>query len=224
MPGDVRQDLDLIIDLARRLGLPWDYSGPADVFREMASVMPSLDNITWERVEREGSVTYPADFPDKPGNEIIFGDGFPTADGRGQLVPTDLVPPDELPDANYPFVLTTGRLLEHWHTGAMTRRAGVLEAQEGTEIVSMHPRDMARLGFRQGERVAVETRRGRVEPILRADRDVTEGMIFMPFCFTEAPANFLTNPQLDPYGKIPEFKFCAAKVEKIVVREAAEQN
>jgi formate dehydrogenase major subunit len=221
-PGDARQDLDLIIAMAKGMGLPWSYAGVPDVYAEMASVMPSLDNISWERIEREGSVTYPADAPDKPGNEIIFGDGFPTKDGRGKVVPTDLVPPDEMPDEDFPLVLTTGRLLEHWHTGAMTRRAGVLENQEGTEIVSMHPRDIARMGLRQGQRVAVETRRGRVEPILRADRDVTEGMIFMPFCFTEAPANFLTNPQLDPFGKIPEFKYCAARVAPIVEQIAAE--
>lgn len=220
-PGDARQDLDLIIEIAKRMGLNWAYQGVPDVYAEMASVMPSLDNISWERVEREGSVTYPADAPDKPGNEIIFGDGFPTKDGRARIVPTDLVPPDELPDQEFPLVLTTGRLLEHWHTGAMTRRAGILEGQEGTEIVCMHPRDIGRQGLVPGQRVAVETRRGRIEPVLRADRDVTEGMIFIPFCFTEAPANFLTNPQLDPFGKIPEFKFCAARVMKIEPNQVA---
>ncbi len=178
----------------------------------MASHMHSLDHIPWARVEAEGSVTYPAASEDAPGAEIIFREGFPTADGRGKLVPTDLVPPDEMPDAAYPMVLTTGRLLEHWHTGAMTRRATALEAQEPVATVAMHPRDIGRQRLSAGERVRVETRRGAISLTLRADRDVTPGMLFIPFCFGEAPANVLTNPQLDPVGKIPEFKFCAARV------------
>ncbi len=127
-PGDARQDWWIIQEIARRVGLEWDYAHPSSVFAEMRQVMPSIKGITWERLEREGSVTYPCAFEDRPGDEIIFGDGFPTASGRGKLVPTDLLPPDEPPDQAYPLVLTTGRLLEHWHTGAMTRRAGVLDA------------------------------------------------------------------------------------------------
>src|SRR5690606_37750490 len=116
-------------------------------------VMPSLANITWERIEREDCVTYPCDAPDKPGNEIIFARGFPTADGRGRIVPTDLVPPDETPDEEFPLVLTTGRMLEHWHTGAMTRRAGVLDALEPGAVVSMNPREMERKGLAPGQGV-----------------------------------------------------------------------
>ncbi|WMS42350.1 formate dehydrogenase subunit alpha [Acuticoccus sp. MNP-M23] len=211
-PGEARQDLDLIIALANALGLGWQYGHVSDVYTEMASHMPSLNHISWARVEAEGSVTYPAAADDAPGAEIIFRDGFPTADGRGRLVPTDLVPPDELPDDAYPMILTTGRLLEHWHTGAMTRRATALEAQEPVATVSMHPRDIGIQHLSAGARVRVETRRGAVSLVLRADRDVTPGMLFIPFCFGEAPANVLTNPQLDPVGKIPEFKFCAARV------------
>lgn len=216
MPGEARQDLDLIIDLARRIGLDWSYDGPADVFREMTVVMPSLANITWERVEREDSVTYPADAPDKPGNWVVFGDGFPTADGRGHIVPTDLLPPDEVPDEEYPLVLTTGRLLEHWHTGAMTRRADVLDFIEPQGIASMNPREINRRKLKIGGMIEIATRRGAVTAILRADRDVADGMVFMPFCFGESPANVLTNPKLDPFGKIPEFKFCAARVSPVV--------
>ncbi len=212
LPGEARQDLDLIIDLARRLGLDWPYRGVEDVYAEMASVMPSLKHISWARIEREGSVIYPADGPDIAGNEIIFSSGFPTSDGRARIVPADLLPPDEVPDANYPLVLTTGRLLEHWHTGAMTRRAGVLNAIEPYGIAAMNPYEIARRGLSQGEVIAVETRRGKVEAILRADREVADGMVFMPFCFNESPANKLTNPMLDPYGKIPEFKYCAARI------------
>lgn len=212
LPGQARQDWELIMALANHLGLSWQYGSVADVYAEMASHMPSLKNISWERIEREDAVTYPADRADAPGTDILFRDGFPTADGRAKIVPTDLVPPDEMPDADYPLVLTTGRLLEHWHTGAMTRRASALEAQEGTPIVAMHPREIGERGLNAGDRVRVETRRGAITLTLRADRDVTPGMVFIPFCFGEAPANVLTNPRLDPFGKIPEFKYCAARV------------
>ncbi len=180
----------------------------------MKQVMPSLDNITWERLEREDAVTYPCDAPDLPGQEIMFAERFPTTSGRGQIVPADLSPPDELPDQDYPMVLTTGRLLEHWHTGAMSRRAGHLDDLEPESIACFSPQDIHRLALRPGAMARVATRRGEIALTVRQDRDVPEGMVFIPFCFAEAAANLLTNPQLDPYGKIPEFKFCAARVEK----------
>jgi formate dehydrogenase major subunit len=135
-------------------------------------------------------------------------------------VPTDLIPPDEVPDATYPFVLTTGRLLEHWHTGSMTRRSKVLGAIEPGAIAVLHPGEIKRLGLVAGRPVAVSTRRGAITATLRADRDVSPGMVFVPFAFAEGAANMLTNPALDPFGKIPEFKLCAAQVGK--VPEAAE--
>ncbi|MEP2705682.1 MAG: formate dehydrogenase subunit alpha [Roseibium sp.] len=212
MPGEARADWQIMIEIANRVGLDWSYDGVPTIYEELCSHMGSLDHITWERLEREGTVTYPADAPDKPGNEILFGQSFPTADGRGKIVPTDLVPPDELPDDEFPLVLTTGRMLEHWHTGAMTRRAAVLDAIEPEPVVSMNPRDIKLQDLEIGQKVKVETRRGAISLTLRADRDVSAGMLFIPFCFFEAPANFLTNPQLDPFGKIPEFKFCAARI------------
>jgi formate dehydrogenase major subunit len=221
MPGDARQDWWIIQEIARRIGLDWTYTHPRDVFGEMAQMMPSLKNITWERLEREGAVTYPCDAPDQPGNEIIFATGFPTLSGRGRLVPTDIVPPDELPDAEFPMVLSTGRLLEHWHTGAMTRRASNLDALEPEAIALMSPKDLGRMGFAPGQMIRVTTRRGEIQLKVRSDRDVPQGMVFIPFCFAEAPANTLTNPQLDPFGKIPEFKFCAAKVEPARTQVAA---
>ncbi len=219
-PGEARQDWWLIQEIARRLGLDWNYGHPSDVFAEMAEIMPSLDNITWERLEREDSVTYPCDAPDRPGNEIMFAEGFPTASRRGRIVPTELVPPDELPDDDYPMVLTTGRMLEHWHTGAMTRRSATLDALEPEAVVSLNANDIGRLGINPGDLVEVATRRGRIVLKVRQDHDVPAGVVFIPFCFAEAAANLLTNPQLDPYGKIPEFKFCAARVEPY--RAAAE--
>jgi formate dehydrogenase major subunit len=184
------------------------------VFAEMSKVMPSLASISWERLEREDAVTYPCDAPDEPGNAIIFGAGFPTASGRAKIVPTDLTPPGESPDEDYPMILTTGRMLEHWHTGAMTRRAAALDELEPEAVASLSPGDIERLGLQPGDFARVTTRRGEITLRVRLDREVAEGMVFIPFCFAEAAANLLTNPKLDPYGKIPEFKFCAARVEK----------
>ncbi len=222
LPGEARQDWWIIQELANRIGLNWTYSGPADVFAEMKQGMNSLDNITWDRLLAESSVTYPCDDPSKPGNEIVFAESFPTASGRGRFTPADVLPPDELPDDAYPMVLTTGRQLEHWHTGSMTRRATKLDALEPEANASLHPKELRRLGVAPGEKIRVATRRGSIELMARADRAVAEGMIFIPFCYAEAAANILTNPQLDPFGKIPEFKFCAAKVEKPREMAAAE--
>ena len=215
LPGDARQDWWITQEIARRIGLDWNYSHPRDVFAEMTEIMPSLANITWDRLEREDAVTYPCDAPDKPGNDIIFGAGFPTTSGRARIVPTELTPPDELPDDDYPMILTTGRMLEHWHTGAMTRRAGTLDELEPEAVACLSPRDVEQLQLAPGDFIRVSTRRGSITLRVRLDRDVAEGTVFIPFCFTEAAANLLTNPELDPFGKIPEFKFCAARVEAI---------
>jgi formate dehydrogenase major subunit len=221
-PDDARQDLWIIQEIARRMGLDWNYQGPADVFTEMTQVMPSLNNITWERLVREGAVTYPVDGPNQPGNEIIFTTGYPTESGRGKIVPARVLPPDELPDDQYPMVLSTGRVLEHWHTGSMTRRSQVLDQIEPEAVAFMSPRDMRRMKVRPGDFMRLETRRGAVEVKVRSDRDVPENMVFMPFCYAEAAANLLTNPALDPFGKIPEFKFCAVRAERAEIRNAAE--
>src|SRR4051794_22392980 len=214
LPGQARQDLEIIIDLAKRLGLPWSYGHVSEVFDEMTTAMPSLANITWERLERENSVTYPVDSPTEPGHDIVFGDGFPTATGRGRFVPAKLVSPAEEPDAEYPMVLTTGRQLEHWHTGSMTRRASVLDDLEPEAVACISARDLEKLGIRSGGRIRVSTRRGAIELKARVDGAIPPGLIFIPFAYAEAAANVLTNPQLDPFGKIPEFKYCAAKMER----------
>jgi formate dehydrogenase major subunit len=214
MPGEVRQDWWIIQEIANRIGLEWTYTRPREVFAEMSEIMPSLNNITWDRLERESAVTYPCDAPDQPGNEIVFAESFPTESGRGKLVGADVIPPAEMPDEEYPMILTTGRQLEHWHTGAITRRASILDALEPEAIAQLNYGDLKRLGIEAGEMVRIETRRGVIELKARVDRAIPEGVLFVPFCYAEAPANFLTNPQLDPYGKIPEFKFCAARIEK----------
>ncbi len=212
-PGQARQDLRIIIDIARRLGLPWAEADARTVFTEMAQAMPSLANITWERLDREGSVTYPTAAPDVAGAGIVFTDRFPTGDGRARLVPAGLPDPAEAPDAAFPFVLTTGRELEHWHTGTMTRRTGVLDALEPAGVVSLSPLVLRRLGLQAGDWVRVTTRRGTLACASRADPTLPEGIVFLPFAFREAAANLLTDPRLDPDGRIPGFKYCAARVE-----------
>jgi len=214
-PGEARQDWWIIQQIAQRLGLAWNYQDPGEIFAEMAQTMPSLANITWARLQREGAVTYPVDAPDVPGHEIIFTDHFPTPDGRARMVPTQVLPPDEVPDSDFPMVLSTGRILEHWHTGSMTRRAAALDAIEPQAVALLSPQELRRHGMQSGSTIRVQTRRGAVDILARADHDVPANMVFIPFCYAEAAANLLTNPALDPFGKIPEFKFCAARIEKI---------
>ena len=213
LPGQARQDLWIIQDLAQRMGCNWNYKHVSEVFTEMANMMPALENISWERVEREYHVTYPTDAPDKPGRDVVFDKGFPRPGGFAKLVATKFKAPDEMPDAEFPFILTTGRQLEHWHTGAMTRRSVTLDALEPGPVASLSRGTIAKLGIQPGDMVVVSTRRGTVTLTSRQDDSVPDGVVFIPFAYVEAAANLLTNPALDPFGKIPEFKYCAAKVE-----------
>ncbi|MBX2868564.1 MAG: molybdopterin-dependent oxidoreductase [Acidiferrobacterales bacterium] len=215
LPGDAQQDWWITQELARRLDLDWNYTHPSDVFAEMTTVMPSLNNITWNRLEKESAVTYPCEAEDKPGNDIVFTDGFPTASKKGKLVPAKLISPDEVPDDEYPLILTTGRQLEHWHTGSMTRRSDVLDQIEPEAVAAISPQALQKLNIAGGDKVRISTRRGVIELKARADGAVPEGVVFIPFCYAEAAANTLTNSALDPVGKIPEFKFCAAKLEAV---------
>jgi formate dehydrogenase major subunit len=211
-PGEAREDWWITTELAKRLGLGWEYTHPREVFAEMKQNMGSLDNITWERLERENAVTYPSLSESDPGQPIVFGDGFPRAEGRARFTPAKIIAPAEVPDADYPMVLTTGRQLEHWHTGSMTRRTKVLDAVEPEANASLHPKTLRKMGVMAGDMIEIETRRGSITIMARADRAVAEDMVFVPFAYVEAAANTLTNPQLDPYGKIPEFKFAACRV------------
>ncbi len=219
-PGEAREDLWIIQEIARRLGLAWSYAHPKEVFDEMRRGMSSIAGITWERLERDHSVTYPCENEGDPGEPVVFRTHFPTATGRARFVPADLIPAAERPDAEYPLVLITGRQLEHWHTGAMTRRAGVLDAIEPEPMASLHPLDLARLGARPGDVITVASRRGAIALYARADEATPRGAVFIPFAFYEAAANLLTNPVLDPFGKIPEFKYCAVRVTQGGARPA----
>ncbi|PSL19199.1 formate dehydrogenase subunit alpha [Shimia abyssi] len=212
-PGEAKEDWWIEVELAKRLGLDWTYTHPKEVFAEMKLNMGSLNNITWDRLEKT-AVTYPSLTPEDPGQAIVFGDGFPRAEGRARFAPAKVISPDETPDADYPFVLITGRQLEHWHTGSMTRRSKVLDAVEPEANCSLHPKTLRQLGVEPGGYLRLSTRRGSVTVMARADRAVAENNVFLPFAYVEAAANILTNAALDPYGKIPEFKFSAVKVEK----------
>jgi len=212
LPGDARPDWWIIQQIAQRLGLAWDYAGPAEIFDELRQALPSYAGITWQQLEAEGAVVAPKFAEDGPSYPVLFEQDFPTANGRARFVAVAPLPAAELPDADYPLVLTTGRVLEHWHTGSMTRRANVLDALEPEPWCTVHPDDLAAQGIASGTRVRLETRRGAIVLEARADTAMQRGSVFMPFCYVEAAANLLTQPALDPYGKIPEFKYCAVRL------------
>ncbi len=216
-PGDARADLWIIQQVAAGLGLDWRYEGEhhgvAQVYEEMRRAMhASIAGISWQRLQAESSVTYPCTSEDAPGQPIVFTERFDTPDGRVKLVPADIVPADEQPDAEFPFVLITGRQLEHWHTGSMTRRAAVLDAIEPVATASLHGADLLALGLAPGDVATLRSRRGEVTLRVRRDDGTPRGSVFMPFAYHEAAANLMTNPALDPFGKIPEFKYCAVQV------------
>jgi len=213
-PGDARQDLWIIQEIAKRIGLDWNYAGPAEVFEEIRKATPSMAGITWERLEREGSLTYPLEHEGDPGQPVIFTDDFPRAGGRGLFYPAPYTHANEMPDYEYPYVFTTGRQLEHWHTGSMTRRASVLDTLEPDPVISVHPDDLEKIGVEPGGTITLESRRGSLTGYARADRGMQRGVLFMSFVYNEAAANILTNDAIDPFGKIPEFKFCAVKLLK----------
>ena len=211
-PGQAKQDLWIIQQMAGQLGLDWGYTHVSQVFDEMRHTMPSIGGITWERLERENAVTYPCTEEGDPGQSVVFTEQFPREGGRARFVPADIIPADERPDAEYPMVLITGRQLEHWHTGSMTRRTAVLDAIEPDPVALVHPLDLVAMGGKPGDVVTIASRRGEVVLYARADESSPRGAIFVPFCYYEAAINKLTNAALDPFGKIPEFKYCAVRI------------
>ncbi len=211
--GNAKQDYWIIQEIAKRMGLNWNYEHPKDIFAEMRLVMPSLNGITWQRLEQEDSVTYPCVDEKSEGQDLLFSESFPTKSGLGKFTPAEFIPPAEEPDNDYPFILSTGRLLEHWHTGSMTRRSLVLDTIEPSAEIHINPENLRRLGGLAGTPLNVTTRRGSVTLSARLDPGLPDGMVFIPFCFEEAPANILTNSALDPFGKIPELKFSAANIK-----------
>ena len=222
LPGQARADLWIIQEMSRRLGVKpiaevdmhGGDAGVGAVFEEMRGMMSSIAGISWARLQREGAVTYPCPAEDEPGQRVVFIDRFPTSDGRAKLLPAPLSFADERPDNAYPYVLITGRELEHWHTGAMTRHASVLDALQPAPTVSAHPILLAKLGLRPGDALHVQSRRGAIELATRADEAMPQDAVFIPFAYAEAAANLLTNAALDPWGKIAEVKYCAVRLSK----------
>ena len=213
-PGKAKQDLWIIQEIARGLGLYWNYTHPKEVFDEMTKCMPSIKGITWDRLEENHSITYPCDDSNDPGQPVIFIDDFPTDSGKAKFVKSPLINAAELPDDAYPFVLITGRQLEHWHTGSMTRRASMLHEIEPDPNANLCFEDMQKFNIQDGDLITVDSRRGSIDVYARRDDMLKPGQVFIPFCYVESAANLLTNAALDPFAKIPEFKFCAVKISK----------
>ena len=211
-PKGVKQDWWIIQEIAKRIGLDWNYNSPKEIFNEMKLIMPSLNNISWERLEKENYVTYPVRSKNVPGEDIIFYNGFPTSNNLAKIVPVDLINPNDEINSDFPLILSTGRLLEHWHTGTMTRKAIILNDLEPDPIVFINEKDSKFYDIDLTREVTIETRRGKIQIKIRYDNDLLPGMLFLPFCFKEAAANVLTNSELDPIGKIPELKYNAARI------------
>ncbi|MBI4361748.1 MAG: formate dehydrogenase subunit alpha [Euryarchaeota archaeon] len=212
LPGQARQDWEILQDLCRRLGYSMDYRSPEDIQQEIARWVPDYAGITYPRIEHRG-LQWPVPAPGHPGTPILYTERI--GRGRGIFRPAEYAPARELPDGDYPLVLNTGRYLAHWHTGSMTRRSRVLDEISPEPHADMNPRDLRRLGLRGGEMARVASRRGEVVLRVRPRPGVAPGNVFIPFHFREAAANLLTIDAVDPHAKIPEFKFCAVRVERI---------
>jgi formate dehydrogenase alpha subunit len=222
-PGDARPDWWITAELAKRVarrvgvdvGHQFDYTGPTEIFDEMARLTPFLGGLSYARLDREGGIQWPCPTPDHPGTRFLYAESFPR--GRGRFIPArQIETAAELPDVDYPFVLNTGRLLYHWHGGTLTRRVqGLLELAPRLEV-AIHPTDASRLQVDTGGRLRVESRRGELTGYARVTEAVRPGAIFVPFVkLQDSAANFLTNSAFDPSSKIPEYKVCAVRVTAI---------
>jgi formate dehydrogenase major subunit len=212
-PGQARVDWEVVQDIANRVGLGWSYTSAREIFDEIVAVMPSYTNLSYDNLGLSGKLYPNADPEHSDGTVVMFGDRFNTDDGLAHLVPAEWLPAKELPDQQYPFVLNTGRLLEHWHTGSMTRRSYALDSIAPRAEVYLNPEDAAELGIADGSMARVSSRRGTIVLAVRGSHREARGNCFIPFHFREAAANLLTTDEIDPVGKIPEFKFCAVRVE-----------
>src|SRR6516164_4067739 len=212
-PGGARVDWEVVQDIANRIGLDWHYTSAREIFEEIVSVMASYTNLSYDNLGPGGKL-YPNPDPEhSDGTVVMFGEKFNTPDGLAHLVPAEWLPAKELPNEEYPFVLNTGRLLQHWHTGSMTRRSYALDAISPRAEVYVNPDDAAELGLADGQMARVTSRRGTIVLATRVSHREARGNCFIPFHFREAAANLLKIDEIDPWGKIPEFKFCAVRIE-----------
>jgi formate dehydrogenase major subunit len=214
-PGEAREDWKIIQEISNRIGLEMDYDHPSKIFDELVSVMPNYAGLHYDNLGLSGKL-YPNPDPEhSDGTVVLFDERFGTEDGKAHLVGTEWLPAKELPTDDFPYILNTGRLLEHWHTGSMTRRSYALDAIQPEPHVYMNPGDAEAMGVTDGDFVRITSRRGTIETRARLSHRDTPGTCFMPFHFREAAANVLTIDEIDPMGKIPEFKFCAVNIEKV---------
>lgn len=212
-PGEAKADWFILQELAHKLGIKWHYEGPEDIFQEIALLTPSYAGISYQRLEQEGGLQWPCPNADHPGTIYLHEGKF--SKGKGLFTPVEYLPPAEEPDQEYPLVLTTGRKLYHYHTGTMTRQSKPLNSFKPEELAQISREDADRLGITSGDLVRVSSRRGELEVKADVTEIVSPGVIFMTFHYHEAPVNILTNNQIDPIAKIPEFKVCAVKLEKV---------
>jgi formate dehydrogenase major subunit len=213
MPGEARLDWQIVCEVSTRMGYPMHYQSPAEIFEEFVGLTDSYATLRHGNLGSTGKLWPNPDPEHDDGPVVLFEAGFPTPTGRATFVPAEWTAARELPDDDYPLVLNTGRLLEHWHTGSMTRRTRALDSLEPEAFVGIHPEDASELGIGDGDRVRVTSRRGSVSLRARITLRECRGAVFLPFHYREASANLLTIDALDPDGKIPEFKFCAVRVE-----------
>lgn len=212
-PGEAKPDWWIIQEISNRLGYPMKYKSSSDILSEINSLTPSYAGITPKRLTRGEKLQWPCPTSKHPGTQFLHKDQF--TKGKGTFSAVEYIPAKELSDTEYPFVLSTGRILFHYHTCTMTRKTAALPAYANTAYVEINPHDADRLGIARGEHVQVSTRRGTISLAAKITKRVAEKSIFIPFHFVEAAANALTNDALDPIAKIPEYKVCAAKVEKV---------
>ncbi|MQA09330.1 MAG: formate dehydrogenase subunit alpha [Pseudonocardiaceae bacterium] len=217
-PGEARVDWEIVQDIARRLGLDWNYQSPREVFDEMVPLMPDYANLSYDNLDTTGKL-YPNSDPEhSDGTVVLFDERFNTADGLAHLVPAEWLPGKELPTEEYPYVLNTGRLLEHWHTGSMTRRSFALDSIAPRAEAYLNPDDADELGLKDDDFARVTSRRGEIVLNVKVSHREARGNVFIPFHFREAAANLLTIDEIDPMGKIPEFKFCAVRIAPVADR------
>ncbi len=211
--GEARPDWEILSEIANRCGYSeMEYGRPSEIMDEIAQLTPIYGGISYGRLEPFG-LQWPCLSKDHPGTVYLHKDRF--AKGKGTFMPCVYTPADELPDDEYNFVLSTGRIYWHWHTGTMTRRTSTLDREVPSGYVEINPEDAENLKVRKGSRVRVSSRRGQIETQVLVTNKVKQGSVFIPFHFREAAANVLTNPAVDPVAKIPEYKVCAVKIEKI---------
>ncbi len=211
-PGEAREDWVIIREVAKAMGgKGFDFASAEEIFDELVKLTPIYGGLSYKRLEGEG-IQWPCRTPDDPGTPYLHKDQF--ARGKGAFLPVEHVPPAEVPDADYPFILTTGRIPFHFHTGTMTRRTPLLDAEAPESFVEIHPEDAEGIRVRDGDVVEVSSRRGKVKVKVRVVEGIRKGTVFLPFHFAEAAANLLTIEALDPVAKIPEYKVCAVKISK----------